>query len=263
MLSLPIKSETADNFVTIAAIGLVAYASADIAHHAFGHGAACLMLGGRIRSLSSIFVDCSLSGAAIDLAGPFANLALGLAAILAARFATRASTSARLFLILTAAFNLLWLELQLLFSAATRTDDWAWPMHQFRVMEPGRYGMIAMSILAYLITVRAIAVLMAPFASPRTRAMTIVGIAWLTAGAIACATAAFDHNAAPAVLRHAVPQSLLVSIGLLFVPSTAARLSSLVEGGAAVEYSLHWVVVAAIIGVASILFLGPGIAIAI
>ena len=56
-----------DNIVTIAAIGLLAYASADIGHHAFGHGAACLGLGGRILSLSSIFVNCSLRGAAIDL----------------------------------------------------------------------------------------------------------------------------------------------------------------------------------------------------
>jgi hypothetical protein len=54
-----------DNTATIAAIGLLAYASADIAHHALGHGAACLGLGGRIISLSSIFVNCSLHGATI------------------------------------------------------------------------------------------------------------------------------------------------------------------------------------------------------
>jgi hypothetical protein len=71
-----------DNVATIGAIGLVAYVAADGAHHALGHGTACLALGGRIRSLSSIFVDCSLTGSAIDLAGPFANLVVGLGAVL-------------------------------------------------------------------------------------------------------------------------------------------------------------------------------------
>jgi hypothetical protein len=36
---------------TLAAIGLLAYVSADIAHHALGHGAACLALQGQTRSL--------------------------------------------------------------------------------------------------------------------------------------------------------------------------------------------------------------------
>src|SRR5436309_2789518 len=85
-----------------------------VSHHALGHGGACFALGGRINSLSSIFVDCSLTGTAIDLAGPFANLALGLLALLAMRFARPTSASARLFLILVAAFNLFWFELQLL-----------------------------------------------------------------------------------------------------------------------------------------------------
>ena len=192
-------AQAKDNIVTIAAIGLLAYASADIAHHAFGHGAACLALGGRIISLSSIFVNCSLRGAAIDLAGPFANLVLGLVAMLAARMATRASSATRLFYILVAAFNLLWFALQLVFSAATRTDDWAWAMHQFQVAEPIRYGMIAVGALAYLLSVRAIAAQMAPFAHPPARARTIVLSAWLTAGGLACATAALDHNAAAAI----------------------------------------------------------------
>ena len=130
-----------DNVATIGAIGLLAYVAADGAHHALGHGTACLALGGRIRSLSSIFVDCSLTGSAIDLAGPFANLVVGLGAVLCCavlccavlccavlciRIVHRTSIAMRLFFILVAAFNLLWFGLQLVFSAATRTDDWAW-----------------------------------------------------------------------------------------------------------------------------------------
>ena len=184
------KTEPKDNIATVAAIALLAYASADIAHHVFGHGAACLMLGGRIISLTSVFVNCSLRGATIDLAGPFANLILGLVALLALRFTNRAGSAIRLLYILAAAFNLLWFALQLVSSAARRIDDWAWAMHQFHVSEPVRYGLIAIGALGYLLTIRVIATYMAAFAHPAARARTIVLTAWLTAGAIACATAA-------------------------------------------------------------------------
>ncbi|HTC51095.1 MAG TPA: hypothetical protein VK700_04090 [Steroidobacteraceae bacterium] len=252
-----------DNVATIGAIGLLAYVSADVAHHALGHGAACLALGGRIRSLSSIFVDCSLTGSAIDLAGPFANLVVGLAAVLCIRIVHRTSTAMRLFVILVAAFNLLWIELQLVFSAATRTDDWAWAMQQFHIGGPVRSAMIALGALLYVLTVRFIGSQMAPFGHPRTRAKTIVATAWLTAGAIACATAAFDHNAAAAIVRHGAPQSLLLSIGLLFTPARAERLSSADGAAATLTCSVPWIVIAVFIGAASMVFLGPGFALAI
>jgi hypothetical protein len=252
-----------DNLATVGAIGLLAYVSADIAHHALGHGAACLALGGRIRSLSSVFVDCSLTGAAVDLAGPFANLVVGLAAVLCIRIVHRTSAAARLFFILGAAFNLLWFELQLVVSAATRTDDWAWAMQEFHVGGSLRYAMIAIGALLYVLTVQFVGSQMAPFAHPRIRAKTIVGTAWLTAGAIACGTAAFDHNAVAAIVRHAAPQSLLLSIGLLFVPARAARLASSDGAATTLSRSVPWIVVAIIIGAASMVLLGRGFSLAI
>jgi hypothetical protein len=252
-----------DNLITLVAIGLVAYASADIAHHALGHGGACLSLGGSIISLSSIYVHCSLRGVVNDLGGPLANLLLGLAAALTARIATRRSATTRLFLILAAAFNLLWFALQLVFSAASRTDDWAWAMHVFQVGEPVRYGMIALGALAYLLTMRGIAVQMAAFAASRVRARRIVMAAWITAGATACATAALDPNAVSAIVHHALPQSIILSIGLLFVPRRASSLSSSAEPAGPIAFSVAWTVAAALVGVASILLLGPGVAIAI
>ena len=252
-----------DSVVTIAAIGLLAYASADVTHHALGHGAACLVLGGQIVSLSSNYVQCSLRGATIDLAGPLANLVLGLGALLASRMASRRSSATRLFLVLVAAFNLLWLTLQLVFSLATRTDDWAWALHQLHVTAPIRVAMIVVGSACYVVTVRASAVRLAPFAHPCARAWRIVLTAWLTAGALATATAAFDPSAGVVLLRHVLEQSLGLSIGLLFVPVRAARLALPERGAALVTFSWAWVGAAAIVGAASIALLGPGIAIAI
>lgn len=254
-------AEPKDSIVTIAAVGLLAYASADIAHHALGHGGACLALGGRIISLSSIYVQCTLRGATIDLAGPFANLAIGLIALLVVRFIGRPSVATRLFFVLAGATNLLWFSLQLVFSAATRTDDWPWAMHVFHVSNPVRYGMIAFGAVAYFVTLRVFAIHMASLAHPVARAWKIVLTSWLMAGTIACATAAFDHNAVAAILRHAAPQSFLLSIGLLLLPTRAARIS--VPDGVAppLAFSIPWIIVAVVVGVASIIFLGPGVAI--
>jgi hypothetical protein len=253
------KTESNDNIGTIAAIGLLAYASSDIAHHVFGHGVACLVLGGRIIALTSVFVNCSLTGAAIDLAGPFANLIVGLIALLAMRFTIRASPAVRLLCILAAAFNLFWFALQLVSSAAGKIDDWAWPMHRFYVSEPVRYGLIATGALGYLLTVRGIAVFMAAFATPRARATKIVLSAWLTSGAIACATAAFDHNPGIA-LRRALLQSMVLSIGLLMVPARASQLSGSGPNAAPIGFSFAWTAAAFVVGTASILLLGPGFA---
>ncbi len=244
-----------DDLVTLVAIGLLAYASADIAHHVLGHGAACLALGGRIVSLSSIFVNCTVYGSAIDLAGPFANLALGLAA-LALAYRPSATSSARLFFALAAGFNLFWFALLLLFSAATRSDDFAWPMSAFHVSEPLRYGLIALGGLLYVLSVRAVAGPMAGYARPRARAWRIVVVAWLTAGVFACATALFDRHPAAAILHHAAPQSLILSIGLLFLPQRAVRTSTAVSP--TIGFSVRWVAAALIAAAASMVFLGPG-----
>lgn len=254
--------KSTDNIPTLGAIGIIAYLAADIAHHALGHGAACVIEGGRINRLSSIFVDCSRTGAAIDLAGPGANLALGLLAALGVHFADRLSTAQRLFFILLAAFNLMWFAMQLVFSALTRTDDWAWPMHVWRVPEPARYAAIAMGALAYVFIVRFIGASLAPFAHPINRARIIVGTAWLGAGAIACATAAFDPHPA-AALRVAAPQSLLLSIGILLTPRHAAR-GALAENPlpAPLALSIAWIASAIVAALVSVALLGPGLALA-
>jgi len=241
--------------------------AADFAHHVLGHGAACLIEGGRINRLSSIFVDCTRTGSLIDLAGPCANLVLGLLAALSL-FAVRVIRGAdhlpsvrRLFLLLLAAFNLMWFAMQLVFSALTRTDDWAWPMHEWQAEEPVRYTMIAVGTLMYVLTVRFIGSSLSPFARPPSRARIIVGTAWLTAGAIACATAAFDHHPATA-LQVAAPQSLLLSIGILFAPRHAARAALSRESAAApLGLSLWWIAAAAVLAVLSVMYLGPGLAI--
>jgi len=234
----------ADNAATRAAIGVVAYVSADVAHHAFGHAAACLALGCRLESLSSVFVQCSCTGATIDLAGPLANLLLGVGALGAARFGPRTAAAGRLLLLLTAAFNLFYFAGQLVVGAATTTDDWAWPLQHFHIPALVRYGLVAVGSVAYLVTIRLLAAQLAPFAFPRARVTTLLSGAWVAAGLVACATAALDHHPLTAIFYHAVPQALLLPLGLLAVPARAFRRAVPEAMAAALPFSWPWVIVA-------------------
>jgi len=245
-----------DSYLTISAIALLAYLSADVAHHALGHAAACLAFGSQINLLSSVLVKCSLTGSAIDLAGPLANVLIALIALVAVRLLRRISASVRLFLSLVAAFNLFWFWLQLVFSATTMTDDWAWFINQYHIGRISRYAMIATGIVGYAVTIRIVARQMAPFASAHVRAIIIVAIAWVSAGFIACATAAFEPRAVDVILKSALPQSMLLSIGLLLVPSQAARFASNTAVATPLPFSRAWVVMAAFGCAASIILLG-------
>jgi hypothetical protein len=245
-----------DDRTTIAAIGLLAYLSTDVAHHVLGHGGACLATGGVINLLSSVFVDCSIRGSVIDLSGPFANLIVGLISLL---LSTKTNDRAlKLFWILATAFNLFWFELQTTFSAFSRTDDWAWAIQQSGVGNVGRYALIAIGLIAYRLTIQLIARHTKPYASSESRVRSIMIICWISAGLIALATAIFDHNPANAIWHHALPQSMLLSIGLLFVPKYLTRIES-IEQRSAIKRSTTWIVTAAIMSIASIALLGRGI----
>ncbi len=249
-----------DNLATLIAIGLLAYASADIAHHVLGHGGACLASGGHIRSLSSIYVDCTKLGTVVDLGGPVANLLVGVIALVAVRLRSGKSGEAMtLFLVLAAAFNLFWFFLPLVFSVLSRTDDWAWPLHHVHASHAVYYGLAAAGALGYWLTLRMTAASLSGFANPVSRVRRVVWSAWLTGGVLACVTALFDRAPVPAILHHAAPQSFALAIGLLLVPQRAAGAET--SPAPVIGGSIAWIAAAALVAAASIICLGPGFAV--
>lgn len=252
------RSESIDNLATTTSIGLLAYTSADVAHHVFGHVAARLLLGGQVSLLTSQIVRCTVTGSAVDLAGPLASPTLGLAALFATRLARPSSPAIQLLLILVAAFNLFWFNLQLLYNAASRKDDWAWALHKVHVPSAGRYSLIVLGALGYFFTVRVIARCLKSYAIPQARASTICFTLWFAAGILVCVTAVFDHDQGR-TLRGPIPQAIVLSIGLLFVPKRAYRLSEAGSGTAFVDFSPIWVSAALLASASAICLLGPGI----
>lgn len=238
-----------DDLPTVVAVSILAYASADIAHHVFGHGVACLALGGQVRSLSSVYVDCSLHGAVIDLAGPLANLLIGL---LAAVLGLRAYGTFRLLLALAAAFNLFWCTGQLIYGAVSVKDDFGWPLVVLGLPLLTRYALAAVGLGLYRVIMRAVARLLAPFGAVRVRRMVLA--AWLTAGLLAAVTALRDAHPLHAILYYALPQSQVLAIGLLFLP----RLTLDGDTAPPLVFGAAWMAAALVVAALSILYLGPG-----
>ena len=106
--SLADTNSNRNDWLTVAAIGLVASCIVTFDHEALGHGSVCLALGGHIRLLTSSIFRCDARSGWIDPAGPFTNLLVGTIALVSTRYVPRRRAALRLLLILVAAFSYFW-----------------------------------------------------------------------------------------------------------------------------------------------------------
>ena len=97
-----------DDFMTVAAIGVLAMCLVTFDHEALGHGGACLALGGHIQVLTSSVFRCDLQSKWIAPAGPIANLFMGALALGLARITPLRHTGLRLFLLTVTALSFFW-----------------------------------------------------------------------------------------------------------------------------------------------------------
>src|SRR5690348_18380866 len=120
------------DFVTVVAIGLVAYAASNVLHEALGHGAACVALGGKPLVLSSVHFECdeqtmsALALRGVEAAGTIVNFiagALGLIAFKATDPRQKPHTAYFLWLFTT--LNFLMGAGYFLFSGLGNIGDWA------------------------------------------------------------------------------------------------------------------------------------------
>jgi hypothetical protein len=97
-----------NDFLTVAAVAVLAMCVVTFDHEALGHGSVCLLLHGRILLLSSTLFRCSVRSGWIDPAGPVSNLLMGTLALACLRLIPLRRLTLRLFLILVAAFSYFW-----------------------------------------------------------------------------------------------------------------------------------------------------------
>lgn len=227
--------------LTLIAIAFVAYAVADVAHEALGHGGACLALGGRVLLLDTTFEDCSIKARLIDAAGPLMGLLAAAAAFLAAR---GARGNRRVFLALLFAFAAFWNLGYLILSGLMRRGDWHFVIAG---LEPAGVWHIAIAGLGLALYIGAMRMLAAiwPAGDDRSpRAFSIT--AYAAATALAAAAGALDPRGT--LFSDALP-SALASIGLVLAKAPRAGLAS----------SRGWIAAGLVTATAFVAVLGPGI----
>jgi hypothetical protein len=105
---------------------VLAFALADVSHEALGHGLATLAVGGKAVLLTTCYFSSSGNSSRwIPAAGGLMNLAVGLGTLAALRLCSHLSPLLRYFLVLGAAFNLLFAFGYPAYSGIARFGDWA------------------------------------------------------------------------------------------------------------------------------------------
>src|SRR2546425_9797997 len=94
------------NLWTVIAVAIVAYAGCDMVHEVLGHGVACLLVGVRPLSLSTVALQTGTSSRPVAAAGSIANVVFGMLAMWLFRRG-RSFGAGRYFLWLFGSINLL------------------------------------------------------------------------------------------------------------------------------------------------------------
>jgi hypothetical protein len=119
------RPANADDRLTFAALGVVAFVVANVSHEAVGHGLATLAVGGKVDLLTTCYLDSSGKYSKwIPAAGGLTNLAVGLGSLAFLRVLPHLRSVLRYFLILVAAFNLFFAVAYPAYSGIAQFRDW-------------------------------------------------------------------------------------------------------------------------------------------
>lgn len=217
--------ETRNDGLTAASIGAIAISLVTADHEAFGHGGACLLLGGHIEVLTSAIFHCDLRSDWIAGAGPVGNLIGGTIAALLARVVPLRFVALRLFLIAVAAMSFFWEGAYLVDAMLTRNGDLYFfatfllgPLVLWQRLLFAGIGAIVY-VLAIRLTSRALRAMWQDAGAARSMARCV----WLGATIAAVVAALFYRGQGYADLHDAVLESSVASLPLLFIPFGAAR----------------------------------------
>ena len=249
------RSARTHSYSTLGAIAAVAFIVACVTHEAIGHGGMCLVVGGRITRLTSVYFRCTNGGPLTDAAGPLMNLIVGAACWSLARRRPLASLS-RLFFVLAMAFNLFWGAGYFIFSAVTNNGDWAFVLRDLS-LEPRwlwRLLMGALGAVLYGCSTRAVATLVPPG--------TPLVWPYLVAGVVSCVAALFYAGPTLPAVREAARESFVSAMGLLFLAYRGSKQARASPPPGLVAYSNGWLLFSALVTILFFLVLGRGCGVA-
>jgi hypothetical protein len=231
---------------TVCAMAILAMIAATAAHEAIGHGGACLLAGGQVTRLTSVYFHCSRDNGWASAGGPLGNLGAALLGWLGLRLLPSGAIRARLLAFLLWAFSLFWFAGYLVYDMAFGGGDYIFTARALFGGADVRPAAGAVGVVLYLFVARSIAA--------KARALAFASFlrpAWIAAS-VAAVAAALAY--APARLDAAIQAAL--EIGAASLPLLLARPA---PGGAVIARSPTWIAAAVILFAAFALTLGRGI----
>lgn len=254
--------------MTLACLGVVAFALADQTHEALGHGLATLITGGKLVALTTCYVN-SAGGSErwIPAGGGLANVAVGMIALALALLSIlpRPSPQLRYFLVLVAAFNLFFATGYPVYSGIAAFGDWAAVISGLAPAWLWRTLLAIIGVAGYYLSMRFVARAIHPFGSSsarptRDRLRRITIIPFLAAVGLAFLGGLQNPRGWAMVFSAAVPAAA-ASFGLTQMDHVPEAYQSNPRAPAAdpIRRSFRWIVAASLVAVVFIAILGRGI----
>ena len=248
----------------LGALGILAYAASMMTHEALGHGAYCVALGGHNVMLTAWREGCSSHPPGIEAAGPGMQFGSGLLAWLVLQRLPRGTARLRYFLWLYMVFNLLVSSGYVAFSGVTDFGDAAVIIAGLKAHIVWRGVLILFGAVVYFLSMRATALELKRFAGLEDgsrRLFRLVWIPYVTAGAFACCAGALNQTMGHgAAIGLAAASSFGAGLGMLWLPDMQRGMAlSALAPSVYLRWSAAWAVAAAVVVVAFLFFIGPGL----
>ncbi len=209
-----------DNKFTLTAIGVLAMMLTTVSHEVFGHGAACLLSGGRIEHISNTLFACSLRDPWVAGGGPFGDLLIGALSLLIDLALPARRTGWRLFFTAAMAFSFFWETGYLAKAMLVRDGDLYFFVYGLlgRVDDTWRIAGIAVGAILFLLTIRLTQARLSAVLVDAARARAAARTIWLAAALAEIAAAlVFKGDIWPS-LRDAALEIGLAAAPLLLIP---------------------------------------------
>lgn len=255
-----------DDVLTLASLGVVAFAVADQTHEALGHGLATLITGGKIVALTTYYLN-SAGGSErwIPAGGGLANIAMGAIALALLLILPKPSPQLRYFLVLVVAFNLFFAAGYPVYSGIALFGDWAAVISGLAPAWFWRTLLVIIGVAGYYVSMQFVARAIRPFGSSsegptRDRLRRITLISFLAAIGLAFLGGLANPGGWAMVFSAAVPAAA-ASFGLTqmnHVPE-AYRTNPAAPAGEPISLSVRWIVAACLVALVFVAILGPGI----
>jgi len=244
------------NKATIVSMAIIASAAATLLHEGLGHGVTAWLRGDIPTELTSNHLSALHADHWVEAAGTLVNLSIGAIALTASQAAGRRA-NLRYFLWILAALNLLPGAGYFMFSGIFGFGDWQAVIRDLPHQALLRVIMTISGAALYVFVVRLLAVAVKPFCPERSTYNDVGRLPYYAACLFSCAAGALDPLGLKLFFVSTVPAAFGGSSGLMWADSLMPARQT--EEALSVCRQPAWWVVAAILGISYIFFIGRGI----